>query len=298
MKCSNCGLPLSPSRTMCPRCGTQYSRIYDSPTQYAGQAPMPTGLELSPISDKDQAFFDLSPTMKKQSMPHPIPQNLESSRPPITPPQAMSQMSTPAPLGPFPQVLYNPASSSSMRRTTRIGFTTAGICLIVGALLLTFVSIMAQPLLTVNTVSSQVASLNPGYTALATVYPSSSVVTPTPTPTFPGAQYITNAQMASAIDPITGQATQYATSFSANQKIYVTFSLNTGLQGGAVCLFWYMNSQYTSRYAFAVNASQSYNSYPYDSLYTAGTGYVEVYWATTVACTNKLLAAHVTFTVS
>src|SRR6266576_4372252 len=25
MKCSNCGLPLSPSRTTCPRCGTIYN---------------------------------------------------------------------------------------------------------------------------------------------------------------------------------------------------------------------------------------------------------------------------------
>src|SRR5689334_9247500 len=27
MRCSNCGLPLSPSRTNCPRCGTNYNGV-------------------------------------------------------------------------------------------------------------------------------------------------------------------------------------------------------------------------------------------------------------------------------
>src|SRR5690242_19971965 len=129
MRCSNCGLPLSPSRTTCPRCGTPYNSsprkawseqdallpqagafapgnmpanpnmqpgghvegevpytqwnaypaaptFHEAPTSYGGQTLMQTGQELAPDSHKDQAFFDPSPTVKKQSMPHAVPQKL------------------------------------------------------------------------------------------------------------------------------------------------------------------------------------------------------------------------------
>lgn len=353
MRCSNCGLPLSPSRITCLRCGTNYNGSpkkawseqdallpqagtftpenmpigpnaqlgpveaeishaqwnaypappsHEAPTNYSGQAPMQTGLELSPVSDKDHAFFDPSPTIKKQSMPHPIPQKLEPNWYPTTPPQAMSQPSgwttPPTPLGIFPQATYHTGTSPSIPQTMRIGFTASGICLIAGALILMFVFIMAQPLLSVNISSTQVKSIDSSKTPLATIYPSPTIATPTPTQILPGAQYITNARMASAIDAATGQATQYATNFPANQRIYVAFALNTGSQSGAVCLLWYMNKQYISQYEFPVGKNQLYNSYSYNSMSNAGTGYVEIYWATTVACTDKLLAAHVTFTVS
>lgn len=354
MRCSNCGLPLSPSRTTCPRCGTPYNgsprkawseqdallpqagafapgnmpagpnvqqghvegevpyaqwnaypaapTFHEAPTSYGGQAPTQTGQELSPASDKDHAFFDPSPTVKKQSMPHAVPPKLEPSWPPTTPPQAMPQppswTTTPAPPGIFPQSTYNPVPSPKIRRNVRIGFTAAGICLIAGALILTFVSIMAQPLLSANISSPQVTPTNLRSTPLATQHPSPTIVTPTPTQTFPGTQYITNARMASAIDSATGQATQYTTTFLTNQRIYVTFTINTVSQAGAVCLLWYINGQYVSRYEFAVAKSQLYNSYSYNSMSNSGPGYVEIYWATTVACTDKLLAAHVTFTVS
>jgi hypothetical protein len=121
---------------------------------------------------------------------------------------------------------------------------------------------------------------------------------PTPTPTPLGAQYITNAMMASAINASTGQATQYTTKFTVNQKIYVTFALNTGSQGGAVCIRWNLNNQYNSNYAFPVAKNQFYNSYAYTSMSNPGNGYVEVYWASTVACTDEALAQHATFTVS
>ncbi|HEY4035079.1 MAG TPA: hypothetical protein VGL94_14050 [Ktedonobacteraceae bacterium] len=354
MRCSNCGLPLSPSRTTCPRCGTTYNgtprkgwseqdtllpqagtfapgnmppagpngqpghveaevpyaqwnaypapTFHEAPAGYSGQTPTQTGQELSPASDKDHAFFDPSPTVKKQSMPHQVPQYSEQYRLPTTPPQTISQSPgwepTAAPLHPFPQATYNPGTPQRSQRTMRIGFSAAGICLIVGALILTFVSILAQPLLSSNTGSPQATPPSPRSTLPATIAPSPTVATPTPAGVFPGAQYITNAHMATAIDQTTGQATQYATNFTTNQRIYVTFSLNTGSQGGAVCLMWYMNTQYISQYEFAVEKNQLDNSYSYNSMSNAGTGYVEIYWATTATCTDKLLAAHVTFTVS
>lgn len=274
--------------------------FHDAPTNYSGQAPMQAGLEITPASDKDYASFDLSPTVKKQSMPHPILQKPEPNWPPTTPPQAMAQSSSwmNSPSGHFPQATYNPASPPRIQRTTRLGFTVAGICLIVGGLILTFVSIMAQPLLSVDTSSFQTTPITPRNTSPAITHPSPAVATLTPTEVFPGAQYITNAQMASAVDKVTGQATQYATNYSTNQRIYVTFAINAGQQGGAVCLRWYMNNQYISHYEFSVGKNQLYNSYSYNSTSNPGTGYVEVYWATTVACTDKLLAARATFTVS
>src|SRR5262249_36249929 len=161
---------------------------------------------------------------------------------------------------PFPQAINNPGYPQSSQRTMRIGFTAAGICLIVGALILTFVSIIAQPLLSSNASVTQTAPINPKSTPPATTSPSPTTIT-TPAGSFPGAQYITNARMASAINETTGQATQYATNFATSQRIYVTFALNTGAQGGAVCLLWYLNNQFISRYEFSVGKNQLYNSY-------------------------------------
>jgi hypothetical protein len=345
MRCSNCGLPLSPSRTNCPRCGTTYNEsprkvrseqdglppqagafaagnisaspnvqpghveagipyaqwnAYSTPTLHEAPAsypPVEVGQEPFPDSDKEPAFFDPSPTIKKQSMPHQVPQQLEQN----WVPQPMSQSSgwtpMPAPMRPFSQAVYTPATLQRSQRTMRIGFTAAGICLIAGALILTFVSIMAQPLLSSN--SPQATYTNTSNTPPVTASPSPTVPTPTPPEIFPGAQYITNARMASAVNENTAQATQYATNFTANQNIYVTFTLNTGNQGGAVCLRWYMNNQYVNHYEFAaVGKNLTYNSYSFTSMSTPGTGYVEVYWASTAACTDKLLAQHVTFMVS
>jgi len=347
MRCSNCGLPLSPSRTNCPRCGTTYNgsprkvrseqdglppqagafaagnmpaspnvqpghveagvpyaqrNAHPTPTFHETPAgyPVEAGQESFPDSDKEPAFFDPSPTIKKQSMPHQVPQQLEQNWLPTTPPQPMSQLPgwtpMPAPMLPFSQPMYTPATSQRSQRTIRIGFTAAAICLIAGALILTFVSIMAQPLLSSN--SSQTTHTNTRNIPPTTVGPSATIPTPTPPEVFPGAQYITNARMASAVNENTAQATQYATNFTANQNVYVTFALNTGNQGGAVCFRWYMNNQYVNHYEFAVGKNLTYNSYSYTSMSTPGSGYVEVYWASTVACTDKLLAQHVTFTVS
>ncbi len=348
MRCSNCGLPLSPSRTSCPRCGTIYhgsskkvrseqetlspqageampvqpnmqSGHVETGTQYpqwnaypassfqaapAGY-PVEASQQLSPASDKDVAFFDFPPAIKDHRMPHQIPQQVEQSWFPATSPQALSQSSawtaTPPPLQPFPQAMYTSAAAHTQRnrrRSMRIGFAAAGICIITGALILTFVSIIAQPLLSTNTRSVQTKHTNTTHTPSGTVIPSPTAPTPTATPTPLGTQYITNAMMASKINESTGQATQYTTNFTVNQRIYVTFALNTGYQGGAVCIRWYLNNQHNSDYAFPVAKNQFYNSYAYTSMSNPGNGYVEVSWASTVACTDEALAQHATFTIS
>lgn len=286
------GVPYAPQWNAYPA-----PTFHEAPASYSVEAE-----QLAfPAPDKEQAFFDPSSTIKKQSMPHHVPPQLDSWH--ATPAsQTMSQSPgwtfAPAPMPPFALVRRDTSGDDQRRqRSMRIGFTASSICLIAGALILTFVSIMAQPLLSSNIRSSQSTPMDASTAYSATVGPL-SIVTPTPHEKFPGAQYITNARMASEINASMGQATQYATNFMVNHRIYVTFALNTGSQGGAVCLIWYLNSQYISQYAFPVGKNQLYNSYSYNSMSRAGSGYVEIYWASTVACMDKLLAEHVTFTVS
>jgi hypothetical protein len=350
MRCSNCGLPLSPSRTNCPRCGTIYNgsprkvrseqdallpqggifapgnmpsepneqqgyvgaevpyaqwNAYPAPTFHEATAgyPVEAGQGSSPTPDNEQAFSDASSAMP-QPMPYQTPEPLQQGWTSATPPPTMSQPSgwTPAPasIRPFPQTMHRPGTSQSSRRIMRIGFTAASICLIAGALMLTLVSIMAQPLLSSNTSSPQITHINVTNRLSATIGPSPTLATPTAIGSFPGAQYITTARLASVVNENTGQALQYATNFAVNQKIYVTFALNTGAQGGAVCFRWYQNNQYLKAfdYAFGVEKNLLYNPFSYARMSNPGTGYIEVYWASTVSCTDKLLAQHVTFSVS
>jgi len=286
------GVPYAPQWNAYPA-----PTFHEAPASYSVEAE-----QLAfPAPDKEQAFFDPSPTIKKQSMPHhvpPQPDNWHAAPASQTMSQSPGWTFAPAQIPPFALVRRDISGNDQRRqRDMRIGFTASSICLIAGALILTFVSIMAQPLLSSNTASSQATHTDTSTTYSATTVPSPAI-TPTPHENLPGAQYITDARMASEINESTGQATQYATNFTVNHRIYVTFALNTGNQGGAVCLIWYMNKQYISQYAFPVGKNQLYNSYSYNSMSSAGSGYVEIYWASTVACTNKLLAEHVTFMVS
>jgi hypothetical protein len=275
-----------------------YPTSHEAPADY----PMQAGPELSPDSNSEQAFFDPSPTIPRPtSYQTPQPQQ---SWVPATSPQTMTQSSgwtpTPATIRPFSQAIYTPRNSQSSRRIMRIGFTAAGLCLIIGALILTLVSIMAQSLLPSDVKLSQTTQVNARNTRPATISPSPTLPTPTPVELLPGAQYITNARMASVVNEKTGQVLQYGTNFAVNQKIYMTFALNTGTQGGAVCFRWYLNNQYLKGfdYAFGVEKNLFYNSFSYARMATPGAGNVEVYWASTVACTDKLLAQRVAFTVS
>ncbi len=353
MRCSNCGLPLSPSRTSCPRCGTIYNGsarkvgseqnvvppqvsafipgempagldkkprhigaevpraqwnayaapVFDhGPTGYAGQAAMDREQAASlPVSVNEHAFFDPSPAMSQ-----PISyQNPQQSGSPATSPQITSASSgwTPMPAAsvrPLLLVTDTPGTRQGNLRMMRTGFTLASICLILATLILIFVSIMAQPLLSSDASSSRSVQKNARNTFTIKSTPSLTLPTPTPTETLPGVQYINNARMASEVNETTGGVILYATNFKVNQRIYVTFALSTGNQGGAACFRWYLNNQYLQNddYAFVLEKNQFYNSFSYAQMYTSGSGYVEVYWASTKACTDKLLAQRVNFVVS
>ena len=77
----------------------------------------------------------------------------------------------------------------------------------------------------------------------------------------------------------------------------MTFSLHPNGKNGAVCLFWYLNNRNIAQYPFGVTAGAK-AGYSYATYAGPGTAYVEIYWASTIACSDKILAQHVNFTVT
>jgi hypothetical protein len=183
------------------------------------------------------------------------------------------------------------------RKSNNRGFVAAGLCVFAGALILVFVYFMALALSLPST------SLTNGTAITATPYntinaPTTVAATPSPSVNGnPGAQYIDNPQMASAVNFNTAQPLLTTTTFKPNQKIYVTFNIHPAGSDGAVCLYWYLNTKYIAQYPFAVTLNDK-AGYSYAIYGGAGPAYVEIYWASTTACSDKILAQQVNFRVT
>ena len=181
------------------------------------------------------------------------------------------------------------------QRKQNLGFLVAGLCVMTGGLILFFVYFMALGA-PGNSNESSMVKTTVAANALPTRGPSPAS-SPTATP-FPGQKYIDHAQLASSIDPASHQPIQLATTFKTNQDIYVTFQVHTGGQSGAVCLLWYANNKmFTQPYALPVYPNEQ-TAYSYATYIGTGSGYVELYWASTTQCTDKVLAQRVNFTVT
>jgi len=102
--------------------------------------------------------------------------------------------------------------------------------------------------------------------------------------------------MASEVNTNTAQPLQVTAMFRVSQRIYVTFDIHPSGNNGAVCLVWHLNNQVVTQFPFAVTASAR-AGYSYAVYGATGAGYVEIYWASSVACSDELLAQHVNFTV-
>lgn len=181
-----------------------------------------------------------------------------------------------------------PSQPQDQNRSTRLGFLIAGLCILAGAFLLILVYFLA-----VGGPGGQTAGTQT--TPQATVIPSpspTSAPSPTATP-FPGQQFIDNAQLSSSPPP----TVQTTSTFTSNQKIYVTFDLHPNGQKGVVCFVWYLNGQQAATYNFPVNGSAR-SSYAYATLGGTGTGYVDLFWANDTTCSNELLAQQVPFTLT
>ncbi|HEY0753047.1 MAG TPA: hypothetical protein VGD98_03730 [Ktedonobacteraceae bacterium] len=195
-------------------------------------------------------------------------------------------------LSPPPKAKTNP----------RLLFIVAGLCVFLGAMILGLIYILA----TSNTGGSSpnTASNNQNNTSLtataqtgASSPTASSSASPTGT-VYPGQQYVYGAQMATGVNKTPLQAKNPTTTFKVGTTMYVVFKLHPPSKGGAFCVYWYQSGkQVTTPYAYAVKAG-THGSYAYAAYGQAGSGYVELYWASTVSCSDQILAQHVDFTVT
>src|SRR6266568_3833837 len=288
MRCTNCGLPLSPTNTSlnCPRC---HSALVAEAKPVAVYPALPPAAQ-TPFPQAGQMWQpDPTPPLLPVTYPDRVPQPMEAG----VHLNSAHDMRGSRTAG----MMYSkpiPAMRTSTHRRSNVGFILAGLCVITGGLILVFVYFMASGLPSTNTTS---ASMGAPTTTSGTLPSATTVPSPTvlPSPTvgaFPGQQYIDNAQMASMVNTNTAQPLQTTTRFKVNQRIYVTFNIHPNGKSGAVCLLWYLNSRIVTQYPFAVTAAAN-AGYSYAIYGTAGEGYVEIYWASSTTCSDKILAQHV-----
>lgn len=332
MKCLQCGFPLSPTRTHCPRCGASNGNVKGAATPRLSSAP--GGPVPSQPAEQDNRFggsyVDLStppatwntPTSAASwdVVPHTAPPQtaptafaptehgnygqagqpgyfgnvMEQGQSYVAPEHASQPLSYAPPLPPL-----QPPKPVKRPRSSRFGFTLAGLCLITGALLLVFVYFMSSSL-GAPASTSQTAASSTGTTKATvapTAQPSPSPMV-SPTPSFPGQQYISNAQMASAINVTTAQPVTPATTFQVKSRMYVTFLVHTSGVAGGVCLLWYLNNTLFTTFNFPVPSDTSAYSYALPG--APGTGNVEIYWTPHNSCAdpNKVLGQRLDFTVT
>jgi len=179
-----------------------------------------------------------------------------------------------------------------------LGFIVAGLCILAGGLILIFVYFLAIGLPGSSSSNSATTTSTPSVsTSTPTTAPTTTTI-PSPTATvFPGQQYIDHAQMTTAVDLNSLQPTQLTTTFKTSQKIYVSFQLHPPGHSGAFCVIWYLNSKQIANFSLPVSSTSKY-SYAYSIYSRTGAAYVELYWASTLQCTDQVLAQHVDFTVT
>ena len=307
MKCKNCGFPLSPTNASmtCPRCHTSVASGPGPVEQQSFPQPAPSSPTWATGSSQNQIIF--SPVEQApfpqtgqmwQSAPTPesMPATLNHSSalydvPAHTAGGMYSSPSTPA-----------PSIRPQARRASNLGFIVAGLCVSAGGLILIFVYIMALAL--PSPASTSTSSIAPTVTHNTPITLPTSTAAPSPTaalsPTaeaFHGQQYIDNPQMASSVNTITAHPIQATTTFKVKQKIYVTFNIHPDGNNGAVCLYWHLNNKNVTQFPFAVTSNAT-AGYSYAIYGGTGTAYVEIYWASTTACSDKILAQHVNFKVT
>lgn len=338
MKCTNCGLPLSPNHTqvICPRCHAttqagpkptlpQTSQSFDN-QGWNGQGGQ-TGLPDSPWGQAQPVSYYQEGTLTQvqpppspqwntnpqhDQLPFPQPGQLWHATPPptpiptptpgtygaVAPTNSNAYMAPPHSTGaiyPPPIPLRRPPTP----RTSNFGFFVATLFVITGGLMLAVVYFMALSLPQTDATS---ASLSTPQSAQSIVPSPTTAKTPivnlTPTTSaLPGQAYIDTAQMASAVNINTAQPLQTTTSFRENKKIYVTFAIHPNGKSGAVCLYWYLNSHTITQYPFTVTATAK-AGYSFAVYGDPGAAYVDIYWASTITCSDKILAQHVIFTVT
>ena len=289
MRCTSCGLPLSPTHTPtnCPRCETstgapstasqpQYQQVFWEPSRVVDAVGIPPA-QYQWASDGQSAPDLSTPLQAVQSWPGQAYKPVYSQVPP-------------------PQI---PTAEGT--NFTKLGFIIAGLFILAGSLILIFVYFSATGL-PVGGSDNSPATGTSGSTPNVTTSTSTTAPTATAIPTqtattFPGQQYINNAQTSAEVDQNTLQPSQPTTTFKIGQNIYISFQVHSNGQAGAVCIIWYLNSKPVTNFNLPVSAT-SKHSYAYAIYGGAGPAYVELYWASSTQCTDRVLAQHVDFTVT
>jgi len=330
MRCSQCGLPLSPARTNCPRCTTPVGDS-EKETEIKYGAPL---LLQNTISSYEEGDNQQQTQEEQSSSSTLIQQYATIDKPPlqIYTQQAKKQEEqqnlrlfplTPAPVSALPEAAGWMKTENAKPRAipkargfsdlvsilpesakgTRLGFTVAGLCMGIGALILIFVFIMAQSLAAIDNAAIQAANQRNRERAAMAVPTLSRMPSPTTssaTPMPPGSKYIDNIQIGTTINMNSVVITQATKNFKAGQRIYITMNVNrTGYQG-AVCLDWYVQNVYITHYAFPTTADPNLphsTAWSYAALASQGAGHVDVSWATSTICADKVLAQRVDFNV-
>jgi hypothetical protein len=204
-----------------------------------------------------------------------------------------------------PITAYKMPGNPSRPPRTKIGFTIAGTCMAMGALILILVYFMAQNLtstpttadITTNTTAVQPAPV-PTHTAIAHKAKATHkpAVVPTTRPT--NQQYINDVQLATSVNTTTGKPVSLSNIFHVGQPVYVALTLHPLAYNGAVCLKWTVNNQ-AIPYNTAIGDSTllQMNAYFFFKPGTTGQGSVDVAWANTTSCANAVAVQHLNFTV-
>lgn len=302
MRCTNCGMPLSPAntKTACPRCHT--SLIAGG--QQVMQMPFPPVVTPEALFPPPVQMWEPTsaptPSLTPPATPVPVPGSFSRLSQGFKAPQQIS-MEQQYMLQSQSQLVHMPSTPAKTRRTGLFGYFIAALCVGTGGFLLLFVYFMGLSLPT-----GGMSSLNPASPILTqAVQPSPTIARPSPTTAatatssgnnaFPGQKYIDNPQMAVAVNPATAQPEQLSTTFTVNQKIYVTFSILPNGENGTVCLSWFLNNHTVTHFSFAAGTARS--GYSYAIYGGTGTAYVQIAWANSNTCNNALLAQQVNFTV-
>jgi hypothetical protein len=290
MKCTACGMPLSPSRTngKCPRCGTLAS---------AGAKSAGRPGQFEPVAWKSDAAAPVSVGAPQQDGQWRQVWSSSGYQPPAAPAPQAGQLWNAASNGAPGPGSFSPMPPAPGRRppNLRFSFLVAGVCLCIGGILLLAVYFMAMG-------QSGNASRT-GNNSTGTPVSSSPTVTPSsagsPSPTtasYPGQQYITDPQL-SSVQPSASQPAAPATTFKVHETFYVLFNIHSGGQAGAICMEWYLNGKSAFNFSFPVGPHTT-ASYGQATLDLPGSGYVELYWASSKDCAGEVLAQHVDFTIT
>jgi hypothetical protein len=198
---------------------------------------------------------------------------------------------------PIPPPQFTPPPGPGNRK---LGFIVAGLCILAMSLILISVYFSATGLpgghssnsaSTTHTGTQNVSTSTPTLVPTATAIPSHTGTT------HPGKQYIDSARTSAAVDSNTLQPSQFTTTFKTGQNIYVSFQVHPQRHAGTVCLIWYLTSKPIITFSLHVSATSKY-SYAYAIYGGSGSAYLELYWASSTQCSDKVLAQHVAFTVT